>query len=302
LRSDTLYVTRRAAVPDALKLGFFTRADARRAGLTGFALRSTPWVHIGNNLYRWEDRTVDALVILESVRERLPTAVFSGNTAGWLHGLDVPPCDPVEATVPKTAAQARLSGVRTRWLRLSAREVANRQGFPLTSPVRTVFDLSTRCSPIEGVAVADMALHAGLVTEGELQVFAHSRRRIRGIARLRKLLQLVEPKSESPMESRLRMILDGAGLPRPEAQVDIHDHHGQFIGRVDLFYRDARLAIEYDGEHHRDKLVEDNRRQNQLLAAGINLLRFTAPDLADRHRVAAQIGAELRKMSVLKRS
>lgn len=54
---------------------------------------------------------------------------------------------------------------------------------------------------------------------------------------------------------------------------------GRFLGRPDLYYPSHRLAIEYDGSTHRTSLVEDNRRQNRLLAAGIRLLRFTAGDV-----------------------
>jgi hypothetical protein len=81
------------------------------------------------------------------------------------------------------------------------------------------------------------------------------------------------------MESRLRMLLVLAGLPRPEVQVSIHDDEGRFLGRPDLLYRPERLAIEYDGGNHRDRLVDDNRRQNGLVGAGFRLLRFTAADV-----------------------
>jgi very-short-patch-repair endonuclease len=37
--------------------------------------------------------------------------------------------------------------------------------------------------------------------------------------------------------------------------------------------------VEYDGTNHRDRLAEDNRRQNRLLSAGFRLLRFTAGDI-----------------------
>jgi very-short-patch-repair endonuclease len=46
-----------------------------------------------------------------------------------------------------------------------------------------------------------------------------------------------------------------------------------------LLYRLQRLAIEYDGGNHRDRLVDDNRRQNGLIAFGLRLLRFTAADV-----------------------
>src|SRR5258708_24074133 len=80
------------------------------------------------------------------------------------------------------------------------------------------------------------------------------------------------------METRLRWLLLQRGLPRPEVQVNLGDEKNG-IGRVDLYYPSARLILEYDGGNHRDRLVEDNRRQNRLLSAGFRLLRFTAADI-----------------------
>src|SRR5258708_9199425 len=58
----------------------------------------------------------------------------------------------------------------------------------------------------------------------------------------------------------------------------VNDDQGHLLGRPDLLYRDRRLAIEDDGGNHRDRLVDDNRRQNGFVSAGYRLLRFTAPD------------------------
>jgi Protein of unknown function (DUF559) len=90
---------------------------------------------------------------------------------------------------------------------------------------------------------------------------------------------LADPASESPMETRLRMVLVLGGLPRPQAQMSLHDGRGRFLGRPDLYYPEHHLGLEYDGGVHRASLAEDNRRQNRLLAAGIRLLRFTAGDV-----------------------
>src|SRR5258707_12831215 len=80
------------------------------------------------------------------------------------------------------------------------------------------------------------------------------------------------------METRLRMLLMLAGLPRPEVQVSIHDGLGHFLGRPDLFYRLQNLAIEYDGVNHLVRPGDDNRRQNGLVGAGRRFLRLTAAD------------------------
>ena len=88
---------------------------------------------------------------------------------------------------------------------------------------------------------------------------------------------LAEP-AESPMETRLRWHLIQDGLPRPYVQAELRNHEGRFVGRADLYYPQARLVIEYDGANHRDRLVEDDRRQNAIIDAGFRVLRFTAAD------------------------
>ena len=80
------------------------------------------------------------------------------------------------------------------------------------------------------------------------------------------------------METRLRMLLVLARLPRPEVQVSIRGDKGRSY-RPDLLYPKRHLAIEYDGGNHRDRLVDDNRRQNSLIVAGFRILRFTAADV-----------------------
>ena len=96
------------------------------------------------------------------------------------------------------------------------------------------------------------------------------------------------------METRLRLLLVLAGLPRPEVQVPLEDGRGRFLGRPDLYYPGERLGLEYDGGTHRASLAEDNRRQNRLLSAGFRLLRFTAGDvLRTPDLVVAQVRAAL---------
>ena len=102
-------------------------------------------------------------------------------------------------------------------------------------------------------------------------------------------LAAADGRSESPMESRLRVILIDGGLPPPETQVWVGDR------RIDMAYRDVKLGIEYDGDTHRERLVEDNRRQNWLVAVGYVLLRFTAADVYHRPAaIVSEVGAQLR--------
>jgi very-short-patch-repair endonuclease len=235
---------------------------------------------LGSGIYRWAGLKESPLVTLSGVARRLPPgASFSGRTAAWLHGLDLPPCDPIEVNMPEPLGSSRRAGASVGRWRLANEEIVVRRDLPVTSALRTVVDLGGRNPVTEGVVAVDLFLHAGMVTIAELRAFIAEHRGLKGIARLRRAVGLAEPKAESAMETRLRMLLVLAGLPRPEVQLPLHDDHGRFLGRPDLLYRERRLVIEYDGGNHRDRLVDDNRRQNNLIAAGLRLLRFTAADV-----------------------
>ena len=273
----------------------YSRSELRLAGLTDRQLSGPAWRRIAPRTYAAARTTVTPEVMLAGARLRIPDgAVFAGRTAAWLHGLDALFCDPIEVVVPEECGVSARAGLLVRRGLLSPDEVVQLRGWPATSIVRTLADLGRHQTLSDGVAAIDTALHSGLVAQEELRAWLGAHARQRGTARLRRALELVEPRSESPMESRLRLVLVLGGLPRPAAQVDLHDRHGEFLARADLYYSEARLVIEYDGGSHRDALVTDNRRQNRLIGAGYSILRFTASDvLGTPDRVVAQVRAAL---------
>jgi very-short-patch-repair endonuclease len=273
-------VPRAPAIPVELTKGPFNLEEARRSGLTKDHLVGASWKRLGGGFYALRDIADNPEVVLAATRRRLPvTAVFSGRTAAWLHGLDLPPCDPVEVTIRSGSHTSRLTGVAVWRSDVSANEVVTRRGHPTTSAVRTLADLGRRLPLVEAVAALDMALHRRLLKSDDLCSWVSAHPRYPGIGRLRRAIELAEPATESVMETRLRLILVMARLPRPLAQVSLRDEAGHFLGRPDFYYPLHRLAIEYDGAHHRENLTGDNRRQNRLVDAGYRLLRFTAADV-----------------------
>src|SRR5260221_645692 len=266
------FVPRHPVVPAELTRGPFTVAEARRAGLARWNLEGASWRRLAPGVYAWAGIPVTSALKLEAFRLRMPeSAAFSGKTSAWLHGLDVTPCEPVE-------------------IELDCCDAVTRRGFRATSMVRTLFDLNRRLTLVEAVVVTDMALHSGLVRRSELTDWIDSCAGRKGVEAARRVLEHADSAAESPMESRLRMLLVLNGLPKPGVQVTVRDEKGEFVGRPDLYYPEHRLGIEYDGETHRVSLVQDNRRQNRLLMAGIRLLRFTGSDVLRRpDSVLAQV-------------
>jgi Protein of unknown function (DUF559) len=270
----------RHSVPAALRNRPFTAAEASGLGVSRGRLRGRLYRRLGSGLYRWVGLQESSHLVLRAVARRLPAgAAFSGRTAAWLHGLDVTPCDPIELTIPEPIGSGRRAGAHVRRAALTGEEIVSRRSLPTTSALRTVVDLGGRDPLTEGVVAADLFLHAELITLVELRAYVAAHPGAKGIARLRRVVDFADAKAESAMESRLRMLLVLAGLPRPEVQVSIYDDRDHFLGRPDLLYPVQRLAIEYDGGNHRDRLVDDDRRQNGLVGAGFRLLRFTAADV-----------------------
>jgi very-short-patch-repair endonuclease len=75
-----------------------------------------------------------------------------------------------------------------------------------------------------------------------------------GASRLREAIELVRPGVDSPQETDLRLLIVRAGLPEPEVNVKRYTADGSYLGKPDLSYGWCRLALEYQGDHHRTDL------------------------------------------------
>jgi hypothetical protein len=142
-----------------------------------------------------------------------------------------------------------------------------------------VADLARRLPRVEAVILLEAGVRRRITDLAAVKSWTETHNGYRGIGHLKRAIDLAEPGSESPMETRLRLLLVSNGLPRPSVQPVLHDEAGMFIARPDLLYASARLVIEYDGWKHRESLQGDNRRQNRLIDAGYRVLRFTASDV-----------------------
>ncbi len=282
LRSDRSLVSRRALVPIELTRGPFTLHEARSAGVSPSALRSTPWKRVGKAMYSWEHASSDPWLLLAAWWRALgPAIAFGGYTAAWMHGLDCRPVDPVEVIAPALSSARSCGGLVVRHSDLDDDAVVNIRRFRVTSLLRTVRDLCVSRPAVDALVVIDMAVRLRLADAVSLWRHAQDAAGLPGSARLRRLARLAEP-AESPMETRLRWLLLEAGLPRPVVQKDLRDADGRFVCRADLYYPTAGLVVEFDGGNHRERLVSDDRRQYDLVNAGYTVLRFTSAYLRTR--------------------
>ena len=282
-------MSRTPHIPPELKVTPFTLDEARVAGLTKSSLKGGAWRRLGAELYVWSGLPEDPWQLLCAWQGSLPAdAVFGGATAAWIWDLDFNPTDPVEIVVPPNSGVRSRPGLSVRRCLIPPSDAKTIRGLRALTLHRTIFDLCIRLAAVEVLVAIDMTITRELTDATALRRYAEKAKGRAGARRLHTLAALSAP-AESPMETRLRWLLIQRGLPRPEVQVDLHDNKNWFLGRADLYYPAARLIVEYDGINHRDRLVEDNRRQNLLLSAGFQLLRFTASDVRDRPDVVESL-------------
>ncbi|MQA13805.1 MAG: DUF559 domain-containing protein [Pseudonocardiaceae bacterium] len=126
---------------------------------------------------------------------------------------------------------------------------------------------------LSGYSAAEV-LGSGCVP-GDPNPRARWRRRVTGV------IDLSDPRAESPMETRSRLVLVLRGLPRPELQFTVYDIDGVFVARVDMAYPRLRLAVEYDGRGHLKQWQQeaDAHRANLLDGCDWSVLRFTSTDV-----------------------
>lgn len=239
----------------------FTRAQARTAGLTDRQLSGPSYRRLLQGVYV-SSKVADHP--LTRARAALlvhpPTAVGTHFTAARVYGVPVPH-DPLEhVTVPTAADRRQRLGMRCYVAAVAAEEVRLVSGLRVSAPGRLFVELAEGLSLVDLVIVGDWLVRQRLISLQELRAHAQSTAGERAAAYVRERV-------DSPMETRLRMLLVLAGLPEPEVNLRIHDDFGNVLLRLDLSYPSVKLAVEYDGRQHaerQDQWERDLDRREEL--------------------------------------
>ena len=155
-------------------------------------------------------------------------ATFSHLTAARLCDLPVPgrcgplglPLDDEQIEVTCAVLPPRLAGVRGHYGKVGADVRTLDSGLRVTSGARTWAELVPRLGLDDAVVLGDAVLRHGWADLVELTAWA-ARPGRRGAGRMRAAIPLLEPRTDSPMETRLRLLIVRAGLPRPVANLDV---------------------------------------------------------------------------------
>lgn len=274
----------RLEFPPELLAEPFTGSYAESLGVPRRRLNGQAFARLFRDVYVSAAVQVDEATRRRAAILLVPGAALSHTSAAEHWRFPLPLSlhrDVVHLAVGFGAQAAHVRGLRVHELRLGSGDVVTDGGVAVLSPSRTMLDLAPWLSLADLTAATDWAVRQGLVTKAELAESAYQAKGHRGVRRLRGAVGLCDPGAESPQESRLRVVLVCAGLPRPECNVDIDDAREQFIARGDLVYREHKVVVEYDGAVHLEdaQRIRDAARRNDLLAAGWTVLTFTSESM-----------------------
>lgn len=283
------------------RFGVFTTAEALAAGYGHSEIQSLTasgrWVRIrrevliaaddlGRAREQGREHDVDCLAVLASLGR--PGTVVSHSSAARLWDLPLPemPGELLRLTDPDR--WRRGDGFLMTRAPIGPGERWRAGPVRVTSAVRTLVDCA-REWPLEDAVVAmDAALLARRTTVEGVRDGAAAVHHRPGASRAVRAAALADGRAESPLETRGRLRIVGAGLPVPELQVEIRSG-GRLVGVVDAWFDDAAVAVEFDGRvKYTDPwrgrtpervLWEEKRREDELRSLDIRVVRIVDADV-----------------------
>ena len=257
----------------------FTTAMARAAGLGRGELAGARFQQVFRGVHRLSS-TPDSPLLRgrAALLVHPPGAVLSHTSVARLMRVPVPR-DPLEhVTVPRDVDRRGRAGLRAHVALVEADDLRFAHGLRVTAPHRLFLDLAGSLHLVDLVVVGDWLVRRSLVTVASLRAYCLATS-ARHALHARRAAALVRDRVESPMETRLRLLIVLAGLPEPVVDHELRDPHGVLLRRLDLAYPSVRVAVEYDGRHHVDMLAHfegDAVRRDDLAHAGWRLVTVTS--------------------------
>ncbi|MGH7502078.1 MAG: endonuclease domain-containing protein [Longimicrobiales bacterium] len=187
---------------------------------------------------------------------------------------------PVEVVLTRGRG-GRMPDIRVRHVHtIRADELTVRDGIPITTAARTLYDLAVLAGRRELERALAEALALRLVERSDVLALLDRRARRPGVSRLR---GLVEGESRvaltrSEAEERFLTLIRKARLDDPDTNVEVAGHE------VDFLWRAERLVVEVDGRafHASYRRFESDRRRDAVLvAAGLRVIRVTWHQIVD---------------------
>lgn len=289
-------MVRIAPLPETLSRAPFTVYQSRALGVTAKRLRAKDLSDGGRLIYVPAGRPLQVIERARVLTAATPGAWVSHETAAVITDLGLPPwlgdCASIHLSKPHELPRVRRSGVIGHRVRIIPGELADVDGIPVTAPPRTWLDLAAALPLNYLVALGDQLIRmprpglelrsAPYAYKDGLRLLIRQHPNMKGVEKARLALEEMRVGADSFPETFLRLALLDAGLPEPELQVRL-DPDNDRSPAADIGYRRHRMAMQYDGAHHRtrEQQSRDNRRDAAFVNAGWAYFKANADDLAN---------------------
>lgn len=203
--------------------------------------------------------------------------VLSHRSSAHLWRLPVPAATIPNVTVGDRRFRGRIAGVRVHRVRLDHPDRTTLDGLPITNRARTVVDLLRAERYAAARDLRDRALQQAWLDELTIRRCISAQLGRTGNTQLRRLLAELEHGAQAESERKLHAILRRGAITgwRPQYRLRLPDR----IVYIDVALPAHKIAIEVDGRRFHDdgadRFDDDRDRQNDLIAAGWRVLRFT---------------------------
>ena len=227
-------------------------------------------------------------------------AVLSHVSAAVLHGLSTwgLRLDRIHRTRDLRSGGRVGRGVHLHAAPLAPEDVDEVDGLAVTSVARTVVDLARSAGFEAAVAVADSALHRHLVTLDELERVAARCAGWQGAPQARRVITVADGGSESVGESRSRLAIQRAGLPKPTLQWKVQGDGRTY--EVDFAWPELRTVAEFDGlskygrllrpgQDPAEVVVAEKLREDEIRDLDLRVARWTWAEIDDFDPVAERL-------------
>ncbi|MBW3087558.1 DUF559 domain-containing protein [Bifidobacterium sp. 82T24] len=266
------------------------------------------WSEVKNyasrELRRKRDETLSVCWTQSGKRQGLCDPLcFSLFTALSLLGIEHPECPALPkasfyCTVRKAGHRSELGDVRFHVWARPFETIRFRNGVICMAPVDVWLQFSQYLVVAELVVLAESIIRRRQIGKRDFLERLQRTGRFKGRTRCYEALSLVDEKSESVQETRVRLTILRHGLPQPQVNYAIRLDDGSIVV-VDMAYPERRVIVEYDGDHHRiyrNQYLRDQHKRRALHNAGWRVLVVFMDDLWDaeaKERFAQELATAL---------
>ncbi len=276
----------------------FTRAELLAADVKVSVLRHDEFLQILPRV--WIRKTaIDQDSTIRAALHLHPDDAFASHvSAAKVLGLPVPDHWFVHVTVFRPKDRRFRPQLKSH-VTERRRRVITVRGIRVTDPIATFIDCAGWLSLVDLVVLGDAIVKMFDISPKRLlrackQSTDYYKRRALAAA------ALVREGVDSPMETRLRLLIVLAGLPEPIVNYKVYNDDGTWRRRFDLCYPDLKLIIEYDGRQHAENVqqwTKDLERREEFDDEGYRILVVTAPGI---YRDPLQTLLRVRRQLVLR--